>query len=102
MGVWGRFHLDCYNKLKNDVITASVVNVLARIVVLSIEQNNFSHAFFVKFDKGYIRRYATPKHLERNHTCEDYARIPNGGANGYIKKAALGYWEKMQKNCDDC
>ena len=30
----GRFHLDCNNKLKNDVITASVVNVLARIVEL--------------------------------------------------------------------
>ena len=32
MGVWGKFHLECYNKLKNNVITASVVNVLARIV----------------------------------------------------------------------
>ena len=33
-GVWGRFRSDCYNKLKNNVITASVVNVLARIVAL--------------------------------------------------------------------
>ena len=28
----GRFHSDCYNKLKTDVISANVVNVLARIV----------------------------------------------------------------------
>jgi len=28
----GGVHLDSYNKLKTDVITASVVNVLAKIV----------------------------------------------------------------------
>ena len=48
-------------------------------------------------------RYATRKRLKRNPTCEDYARIHNGGPNGYTRKATLDYWEKIQNaGCNKC
>jgi len=47
---------------------------------------------------AYIGRYATEERLGRKPTCQDYARIWNGGPNGYKKKATVKYWEKLKKN----
>ena len=47
--------------------------------------------------KGYMGRYATRSRLGYNPTCKDYARIHNGGPNGYKYGSTLGYWKKIQR-----
>ncbi|XP_041362083.1 lysozyme 1-like [Gigantopelta aegis] len=46
--------------------------------------------------KAYMSRYGT--HCTRGHTptCEDYARIHNGGPGGCHRSATLGYWSKIR------
>ena len=44
----------------------------------------------------YWNRYATEKRLGRTPTWEDFARIHNGGPNGYKKDSTKGYWEKVK------
>ncbi len=34
---------------------------------------------------------------DRKWTCEDLARIHNGGPSGHTKKATLGYWDKVKE-----
>jgi len=47
----------------------------------------------------YMNRYATSKRLGRTPTCQDYARIHNGGPKGYTKSATVGYWNKVSRCC---
>ena len=48
-----------------------------------------------------MNRYATFQRLGRFPTCEDYARIHNGGPNGYKQSWTDGYWEKIEsKGCN--
>jgi hypothetical protein len=45
----------------------------------------------------YLNHYATEKRLGRVPTLADYARIWNGGPNGYKKYSTLRYWSKVRK-----
>lgn len=47
--------------------------------------------------KIYLQHYATQKRLCHKPTCEDMARIINGGPNGYKKKSTVKYWSKVKK-----
>lgn len=47
--------------------------------------------------KRYMKLWATKKRLGRKPTDEDYARIWNGGPDGWKKDSTLGYWEKVKK-----
>lgn len=46
---------------------------------------------------AYMKRYATAKRLGHVPTNEDYARIHNGGLNGFKKSATIPYWNKVQR-----
>ncbi|XP_022088600.1 lysozyme-like [Acanthaster planci] len=48
--------------------------------------------------QGYMERYAIYSRLGHNPTCEDFARIHNGGPNGFKNPATIPYWDKV-KNC---
>lgn len=41
---------------------------------------------------------ANPERLKKTWTCEDLARIHNGGPTGHKKKATIAYWDKV-KTC---
>ena len=43
-----------------------------------------------------MNRYATFQRLGRFPSCEDYARIHNGGPNGYKQSWTNGYWKKSR------
>lgn len=45
--------------------------------------------------RAYLARYATAKRLGREPTDEDFARIWNGGPNGWRKASTLGYWKRV-------
>ncbi|XP_033116749.1 lysozyme-like [Anneissia japonica] len=47
--------------------------------------------------QGYMARYAISSRLGHQPTCEDFARIHNGGPNGFKNPNTLGYWAKVQK-----
>lgn len=44
----------------------------------------------------YVEHYATPERLGRDPTPEDFARIWNGGPNGFRRKSTLPYWRKVR------
>lgn len=46
----------------------------------------------------YSLHYCTAERLGRQPTLEDFARVHNGGPNGYKKEATKKYWEKVQQN----
>lgn len=46
---------------------------------------------------AYMNRYATVKRLGHAPTNEDYARIHNGGLNGFKKSATIPYWNKINR-----
>lgn len=50
----------------------------------------------IEIMKAYMSRYATKKRLGRQVTFEDWARIHNGGPNGYKKSATDKYWKKVK------
>jgi len=45
--------------------------------------------------RAYLARYATAKRLGREPTDEDFARIWNGGPNGWRKNSTIKYWHKV-------
>ena len=45
---------------------------------------------------AYMARYATAKRLGHTPTDEDFARIHNGGPDGWRENTTLGYWHKVQ------
>ncbi|XP_072041055.1 uncharacterized protein [Amphiura filiformis] len=49
---------------------------------------------------AYMKRYATSSRLGHAPTCEDFARIHNGGPNGHLNDGTLQYWNKV-KTCLD-
>eukprot|EP00057_Strongylocentrotus_purpuratus_P004153 XP_003728138.1 PREDICTED: lysozyme [Strongylocentrotus purpuratus] len=44
---------------------------------------------------GYMARYATFGRLNHQPTNEDFARIHNGGPNGFKKPCTLAYWSRV-------
>ncbi|CAF1200017.1 unnamed protein product [Didymodactylos carnosus] len=47
--------------------------------------------------RNYMSRYGTYCTGGRTPTCQDYARIHNGGPTGCRNPATLGYWQKVQQ-----
>lgn len=47
--------------------------------------------------QGYMARYATFERLGRAPQCEDFARIHNGGPNGFKNPSTLKYWERVKE-----
>ncbi|XP_072047902.1 uncharacterized protein [Amphiura filiformis] len=47
---------------------------------------------------AYMKRYATSSRLGHAPTCEDFARIHNGGPNGHLNNGTLQYWNNV-KTC---
>uniref|UniRef100_UPI002348EE61 Lysozyme n=1 Tax=Hirudo medicinalis TaxID=6421 RepID=UPI002348EE61 len=47
--------------------------------------------------RAYMKRYGTFCTGGRTPTCQDYARIHNGGPRGCKSSATVGYWNKVQK-----
>lgn len=45
--------------------------------------------------RAYMTRYASKCTGGRTPTCQDYARIHNGGPTGCTKAATVGYWNKV-------
>ena len=46
---------------------------------------------------AYMRRYATVRRLGHVPTDEDFARIHNGGLNGFKKSETIPYWNKINR-----
>ena len=55
-----------------------------------------SFEYSKKVGDAYMARYATAKRLGHTPTDEDFARIHNGGPNGWKSRSTLGYWQKVQ------
>ncbi|XP_033111731.1 lysozyme-like [Anneissia japonica] len=49
--------------------------------------------------QGYMARYAVYRHLRHTPTCQDHARIHNGGPNGFKRSSTLIYWSRVQNCC---
>jgi len=49
--------------------------------------------------RSYMSRYGTYCTGGRAPTCEDYARIHNGGPKGCTNSATAGYWAKVRSCC---
>jgi hypothetical protein len=47
--------------------------------------------------QGYMERYAVTSRLGHNPTCEDFARIHNGGPNGFKNPNTIAYWGRVKK-----
>jgi hypothetical protein len=45
--------------------------------------------------RAYMDRYASRCTGGREPTCEDYARVHNGGPKGCQRSSTLGYWGKV-------
>lgn len=45
--------------------------------------------------RAYLARWCNAKRLGREPTDEDYARVWNGGPNGWRKSATIKYWHKV-------
>lgn len=46
---------------------------------------------------AYMNRYATKARLGHEPTNEDFARIHNGGLNGFKHEGTIPYWNKIQR-----
>ena len=44
----------------------------------------------------YLQFYARSERIGHEPTAEDYARIHNGGPNGYKKECTIPYWNKVK------
>ena len=55
-----------------------------------------SFEYSKKVGNAYMARYATSKRLGHFPTNEDFARIHNGGPNGWKMSSTLGYWHKVE------
>ena len=54
--------------------------------------------------RAYMDRYADSCALRAGKdiaTCEDYARVHNGGPNGCIQPFTVAYWEKVYECCKE-
>lgn len=50
----------------------------------------------IKICVFYLNHYATESRLGHTPTDEDYARIWNGGPNGYKNPRTYGYWNRVK------
>ena len=53
--------------------------------------------------RGYMRRYVArcvSKAGRSQATCQDYARVHNGGPEGCFSSGTLNYWRNVRACCD--
>ena len=55
-----------------------------------------SLSYGIEVGNAYMERYATKRRLGRTPTYEDFARIHNGGPNGYKSPATVKYWREVK------
>jgi soluble lytic murein transglycosylase-like protein len=76
------------------------------VVIVDVNRaykTNYKHKDAFDPDKArdicrkYLAIYATEKRLGRKPTLEDYARIWNGGPNGYKNPKTDKYWAKVER-----
>ena len=85
-----RFPQDCYDRQKSEQI------MYAYIVKYTQARCKKTHQPVNKLVEGqYYWRTGDPP------TWEDYARIWNGGPNGYKIQATVKYWNKVKKELED-
>ena len=51
----------------------------------------------IRICREYLNLYATEKRVGHKPTLEDYARIWNGGPNGFRKTSTEDYWRKVKR-----
>jgi len=49
--------------------------------------------------RSYMARYAAGCSSPRQPTCQDYARVHNGGPSGCKRSSTAGYWKKVNACC---
>ena len=60
-----------------------------------------SLSYGIEVGNAYMERYATVSRLGRTPTDEDFARIHNGGPNGYKNPATVVYWRKVESRLNN-
>lgn len=55
-----------------------------------------SYEYSKEVGNAYMQRYATEERLGHPPTNEDFARIHNGGPNGFKKPQTEKYWRKVE------
>jgi len=91
-----RFPQDCYDRRKAELI------MIAYLKEYTLPRCKKSHKPAIGIDMN------DPKVREKHYwrtgkrpTIEDYARIWNGGPNGYKIQATVKYWNKVKKELED-
>ena len=74
-----------------------IVDVNARFGTRYKHKDAFDPVKAREICRLYLSIYATEKRLGRKPTLEDYARIWNGGPNGYKNSKTNKYWAKVQR-----
>ena len=78
-------------------IRAEVVKDVKRINPRDDYYDAFVRADAIWICQTYLNHYVTRKRLGRNPTFQDYARVWNGGPQGWKKDSTLPYWVKVEK-----
>ena len=78
-------------------IRAEVVEDVKRISPRDDHYDAFVRADAIWICQTYLNHYVTRKRLGRNPTLQDYARVWNGGPQGWKKDSTLPYWVKVEK-----
>ena len=78
-------------------IAKRTVDDVNRIVGMNVYTytDTFDRSKSIAMAKIYLGHYATERRLGHKPDEEDYARIWNGGPNGYKKPSTLAYWGKV-------
>ena len=79
-------------------IRAEVMEDVARISPQDHYYNAFRRDDAIWICRTYLDHYVTRSRLGRIPTAQDYARVWNGGPQGWKKDSTLPYWEKVRKH----
>lgn len=60
----------------------------------------FDRPTAVKICLGYLAHYCTPERLGHSPTTQDFARVWNGGPQGWRKAETRAYWRKVRDQLD--
>ena len=78
-------------------IRAEVVEDVKRISPRDDHYDAFVRADAIWICQTYLNHYVTRRRLGRNPELQDYARVWNGGPQGWKKDSTLPYWAKVEK-----
>jgi len=89
-----------------DALGILQIHACVVIDVNRIAKTNYTHRDAFDPEKAremcriYLEHYVTERRLGRPPTMADYARVWNGGPNGYRKPATAKYWEKVRSHLE--